>query len=401
MEHIQPIQPPAIEPVKPKSKFDILSSFKKMVEKNGLSISEDVLIKMFGMFGAQQDKKIFSLHNNVISLDVKMGDTAKQVIKIFPKKTVYIDKYDESVSFDDLLFDQMIENFNNNSLFKPYVDIEHKLGEKYADITQLIKREDGLFAEIQLNELGLDAISKNKYSYISPQWGDRTDTEHILHSNVLWAATLTNVPALEGELPKLQEQIRLTKNQGGTMDTKELSKKAALLEGKASTMKLQEDGGGAESLPVIMEAVQMIREAVAKIDEVTQQKDVAEEEAMQFKKTLAEIEQQSLEKEQKEFFELMVKDGKLQPAEVDEWSKHYATSKDSKEFVKRTLSSRPGEKSYQLSVSGTNENHSLSKEDIEIAESTGWDMSDPKEVKRYKKEVLDDLNVYSTHKKEA
>ena len=384
---IQPIQPPIQQttPEQKKGKIEILSSIKKLIEKNGYNVSDEEIIKLFGIFNTNSASRVFTLNAQL------EGTARQEEIKIFPKKSVYIEKYDEFVEFNDILFDNMINNFNNERLFKPYIDIEHQLGEKYADIITLTKKPDGLYATIELNEQGRLAIKGNKYSYISPEWGDRTDTEGIKHNDVLCAVTLTNIPALEGELPTLQTQIKLDKGE----QMNEFDKRLAKLEGKLSGNKKLQDGAPAEpaiDINVVMEAIQMIKEAIAKIDELTQQGDAAAEEAMKFKKLLEDQQMATEQKEKDDFFELMINDGQLEPSEMDDWSKQYDISK---EFVRKMLSSRPKKGNRQLSVSFAG-SKTLSKDDYEIGEQNGYDMDDPKEQKRYQKEVLGNLKVYSS-----
>jgi hypothetical protein len=52
----------------------------------------------------------------------------------------------------------------------------------------------------------------------------------------LWAITLTNIPALEGELPQLQEQIKLTK--GEKLKNMTLESRMIALNTKKSTIAL-------------------------------------------------------------------------------------------------------------------------------------------------------------------
>jgi hypothetical protein len=325
-------------PPEKKSKIDILSNIKKLVEKNGYSISDEKILEMFGVI---QDGK-----GTLTKLNKKL-DSSKNIheIKVFPKKTVYIEKYDEHVKFDDKLFNEMIDAFKCETLFKPYMDVDHELKEKYCEIIDLTIKEDGLYATIEPNEKGRDAIKNNIYSYISPEWGDRTDTDGVTHKNVLWAITLTNIPALEGENPKLQDQMRLNKNKKGKFMT--LTQRLATLEGKVSNYRLME--GEAPVLPPeILEALQMIKDAMVAIDELTMQnqevveekeaallaKETAEKIATDTQAKLNEIEGAKLAKEKEDFFLDVVSKGQLDPSEVEEWEKQYDTSKD---FVVKIL----------------------------------------------------------------
>lgn len=399
---------PQAPPQEKKSKIDILSSIKKLIEKNGYCISDEKILEMFG--NINEGKGYLSKLN-------KRLDTKKSIheIKVFPKKSVYIEKYDENIIFNDILFTQMIEGFNCPKLFKPYVDEDHQLKEKFADIIDLYIKDDGLYAKIELNEKGINAIKNNIYSYISPEWGDRADTDGDNHKNVLWAITLTNIPALEGENPKLQDQIKLNKTNGGfkNMDkNKTLNHRLATLEGKVSNYKLQ-DEAAAMMPPEIMEAIQMIKDALAVIDQMTQQneiiqqqkeeiqaqKEVAEQTALEYKEKFDSIENEKLEQEKETFFENVVKEGKLNPDEVEDWKLQYTKSKD---FVTKILSSRP-EKSSGVQKTGTTldnkgdvvmykgKSYKLSAMDYTIMANQKFDRHNPADVERYIKDVLEGM----------
>lgn len=406
----QSTQTGELKPAQPekKSKIDILSSIKKLIEKNGYSISDETILEMFGNIG---DNKGY-----LNKLDKRL-DTKKTIheIKVFPRRSVYIEKYDENIVFNDLLFDQMIDAFKCPKLFKPYVDEDHQLKEKFADIIELYKKEDGLYAKIELNAKGIDAIKNNVYSYISPEWGDRTDADGDTHKNVLWAITLTNIPALEGENPKLQEQIKLQKPLGGykMVTTKlELTNSLAKLEGKFSNYKLQDEPGVLP--PEIMEAIQMVKDAIAIIDQLTQQKDeaveqveemtaqkeVAEKTAVEYKEKFDAIENEKALLEKETFFEDVVKEGKLNPDEVEDWKLQYDKSKG---FVTKILTSRPKKESGQktsttLDTKGDEviykgKKYKLTAEDYTIMANQKYDRNNPSDVDNYIRNVLEGMEV--------
>jgi phage I-like protein len=392
-------------PQEKKSKIEILNQIKKLIEKNGYAISDEKILEMFGVI--QEGKGYLTKLNRKL-------DKNTHEIKVFPKKTVYIEKYDEYINFDDKLFGEMIDSFNCPKLFKPYIDEDHQLGEKYADIIDLYIKPDGLYAKVQLNEKGINAIKNNIYSYISPEWGDRTDTDGDLHKNVLWAITLTNIPALEGENPKLQDQIRnLSKKLygGNRMD---LRNKLSNLEGRVSNYKLQDEAPVMP--PEIMEAIQMIKDAVAKIDELTQinqqqeeqmaniaaEKEVAEKLAEDYKTKFDTIEAQKKEAEKEAFFTDVVSNGQLEAGEVEDWKLQYDKSKD---FVVKILTSKPkkelGTQKTTTSLSGKNEDEvivngkkiKLTQEDYDIMAAQKFDRYKPQDVERYVRDVYEGTEV--------
>lgn len=388
----------SIQQPEKKSKIDILSSIKKLIEKNGYAISDEKILEMFGVI---EEKNLTRLSISKI----KKLDSRKNIheIKVFPKKTVYIEKYDEHINFNDKLFTEMISAFKNPKLFKPYVDEDHQLGEKFADVIDIYTKEDGLYAKIELNEKGKNVIKNNIYSYISPEWGDRTDTDGDTHKNVLWAITLTNIPALEGENPKLQEQIKLSKKTGGKYMT--LTQKLANLEGKVSNYKLQEEP--MMMPPEIMEAIQMIKDAIAKIDELTMQnqeiveekeaalaqKEVAEKLAEKYKGDLDTIEAEKSAKEKENFFETVVKDGQLEASEVEDFKLMYDKNE---EIVRKLLTSRNkkndnGDQKTTTTLDKNNgdlfeydgKKYKLTNEDYFIMKERKLNRNKPEDVEKY------------------
>lgn len=367
------------KPEKPKKgKLELLNDFKKQLEKNGISITEDKLLELFSSMTAKQNT--LSLSSDPIKLESSiLEDHTTQEIKIFPRGKVWINKYKVQLTFDELFFNTMIDNFNDSKLFKPYVDENHDLGIKYADIVELSKKDDGLYAKIQLNEMGLDVIKNNKYSYISPEWGDRVDTEKKLHKNVLFAVTLTNVPALEGELPKLQEQIKLTKERGKTMT---LDQRVLAAQTKLS---IKLEGESADMVPMasVQEIADLLTELKAKVDELTIAKDNAEEVAEEMAGELNQIKEAEALSIKESFFKEKVSLGQLEPCEVEDYKELYKTNES---LVRKILDGRQAkDESKTLSGEVVENTVKLSIEDSKIMESCGMDPSDPKQVKEYLK----------------
>ena len=385
-----------------KSKIEILNSIKKLIEKNGYAISDEKILEMFGVI--EEGKGYLN------KLSKKLDSNNKtQEIQVFPRKKVFIEKYNEYMDFNDTFFDEMIANFHNPKLFKPFMDELHNLEEKFADIVDLVKKPEGLFAKIILNDKGKEAIKNNIYSYISPEWGDRTVTDGSTYKNVLCAITLTNIPALEGENPTLQDQIKLNKKGGNFMELSDKIKKLETdVEGlKKKNYKLQDDMPAIppDVMNVITEAMQMISEAQAKIQEVTQQKEVIEEQkviaeqsAMEFKEKFENVEAEKAKVEKDAFFENVVKDGQLEAGLVDDWKAQYDVSP---EFVVKMLTKNPKQISLQKTSTTTLEKdkenivnyngkkYKLTTFDYKVMEQHGYDKTKPLELERYIKEVGD------------
>lgn len=377
MDYIQPKLQEGIPQKPTKSKLELLADFKKQLEKNGFIISDqklEELLQVIQMGGVPQLRKL--------NQEIKLSGNPNQVIKVFPRKKCYFEKYEESIDFNEKFFDDVINNFNNPKLFKPYIDEDHNLEEKYAEIIQLEKREDGLYAHIELNTIGLDAIKNNKYSYISPEWGDRVDTEKKLHKNVLWAVTLTNIPAFEGELPRLQDQMKLKKNKGAKKMSKRLISLAADMKKLDFNTELQ-DGG--DNTAVIEEALAMIQELAAKLQEALGAKDQAEEQMEETQAQLATIKKDNEEKEMNDFFEDAVKKSKIEPHEVDTLKELYKLDKCK---VRTLIEGKKEIENKQKTLSAKSNGDGLEALDYEIMEKQGYMNDDGTyQIAAYKKAI--------------
>lgn len=363
----------------PKSKIEVLADIKKLFDKNGYQIDDDKLVALYSAFNPQTTRQRFSLSYAPIVSEENVFE-----IKVFPRRRVYIEKERRYLTFDSKLFQDMIANFKNEKLFKPFVDNEHQLGEKYADVLDLYEKTGGLYARVKLNDKGVDVIKNNRYSYISPEWGDRIDTEMRPHKNVLWAITLTNIPALEGLNPTLQEQIRLNRKIGGSHMT--FKEKLSKLEGKVSTISLASEDSVAAMPDMINEILGMLKEAVAKIEEITGQKDVAEKTAKEVQDKLNKIESATKEAEKASFFEDAVRLGKLEAGEVEDWKGQYDKSPD---FVRMMISKRPEKQTVQMTASApASGSTKLEKLDYDIMRDQGFMKADGSyDEARYIREV--------------
>jgi len=357
---------------KPKSKIEVMSDIKKLFDKNGFSITDDKILEIFDTIG-ESSKFELQIH--------QLDKSTQYEIKVFPKKRVYIDHEGKYLELNDAMFDQIITNFKNEKLFKPFVDEQHKRGEKFGDILDLYKKDDGLYAKINLNSRGQTVVKDNIYSYVSPEWGDRVDTEKELHKNVLLAITLTNIPALEGENPKLQDQIRLEKIKGGNMVVSEVKEKLAKFEGSLNH-KLQD----APAMPGLDEIIAMMKEMLAKMEELTGQKEVAEQKAEEFQAKLSKIEEEKHIDEKERFFESATRDGQIDPKEVEDWKLEYDRSKD---FVVKMISMKPKKSSIQLTRTNLESKTELENIDYHVMDQMGYKRPDGAyDIDRYKKEVL-------------
>jgi phage I-like protein len=382
-QEIQEEAPKQQEIKKPKGKLELLTDIKKMIEKNGKDIDDDALLALF----EQMTTKPSDIKQFTAKLEMGLQPVQDvQLIKIFPLKKVFIEKYNEYIDFNDKLFTDMIENFKNPTLFKPFGDKDHSLEEKYFDIVDLYKDYEnkqfgaGLYAEIKLNALGVDAIKENKYSYISPEWGSRVNTDKELCKNVLWAVTLTNIPALEGELPKLQEQIKLTK--GDNMDYKG---QVAIFESQLKLSRKLENGTDVVPVASVMEFLSSVKEMISEFEAANvAQEEAVEEMQQELSKVNTELNTIKLteaKKEKDEFFRIALETGKIEPKEKAILSAQY--DKD-KEFVKSYVELRDAQDDdVQLSANGENTSK-LTAEDNAIIKDIFGEVT-PETIKKYQK----------------
>jgi phage I-like protein len=61
------------------------------------------------------------------------------------------------------------------------------------------------------NTKGIELVKSGQYRYISPAWGTATDNSGKQWPAKLLTISLTNTPAFEGTLEKLQNQLELSK----------------------------------------------------------------------------------------------------------------------------------------------------------------------------------------------
>jgi hypothetical protein len=359
---------------KRKNKMEVLIDFKKNLERNGWSIGDDKLERLF----MELQEQIADAEEPKMSLEkVKLDQSKdKHEIRIFPKKKIFVEKYNYKFDFSEKFFDEIMANFEDPKLFKPFGDEQHKLGVKFFDIVRLLKKNDGLYAEIELNQLGFQAIKDRQYSYISPQWGKRTDTDGVKRNNVLMAITLTNIPALEGELPTLQEQITLTK--GKKMD---FDKKLIELSTRLDGFKLQGEIDPAAVMTVLQDAIVMIDELKAKLVEVTGAKDQAEDMAEEAQAELMKIKKEAEQKETDFYFETAIKEGRILPAEEDKLRRLYTLDKSA---VVELVGLRESKEDNEVKLSSNAKNDfKLEKDDYEIMRERGFDPNNKEDVKKY------------------
>ena len=141
-----------------------------------------------------------------VEKEQEITEDEEQEILVLPYGKYFLQG--EWIEFTGEMLDEMIQNYNNENLVKPFIDRNHEKKESYGDILELKKSKEGLKARIQLNTAGKELIKDRQYRYISPWFGSFTDPQGFEHQYVLFSISLTNIPALQ-MLPELQEQMAL------------------------------------------------------------------------------------------------------------------------------------------------------------------------------------------------
>lgn len=156
-------------------------------------------------------KNTVYLLNKAIENNALKAEEGAQKILIFPRGQFFVEKYGASLAFDDDFFKRVIDNFKNEKLSKPFIDKNHEFRESFGDITALEITEAGVMASIKLNKKGAELVKDREYRYVSPSYSPVSDSQGVKYQDVLVTVSLTNVPALNGSLPMLQEQIQLSR----------------------------------------------------------------------------------------------------------------------------------------------------------------------------------------------
>lgn len=368
--------------IKPeKTKLDIITEIKKLLTKNNMTIDDNILISLLDQIKSPNAlKRTLKLFANQ---QIK-PTTNDQWILVFPKGKFWIQKYQTWLDCDDVFFNEIAKNFNDQALSRPFIDKDHKFEESFGDINNYKITDKGMFFNIKLNYLGVSAIKNGVYRYVSPAFGDMTDTAKEKHYNWLAAISLVNAPAFLGVIPKLQDQIHLKQKNFDTKESTNMELRA-MLERSLQLATGANDAAFIKAVDTLQQTVtdlqtqlQTIQEALTK---VTAERDQAKTSEQAAQGQVAQMKNDFLTKEGNEVLDNAIKLGQIPPALKDKYLKRYLSDKndvldDLKVFPKN-------DNGMQLSSAGTTDT-GLSKEDREIAEATGYDLSKPADLKRFK-----------------
>lgn len=289
-------------------------------------------------------------------------------ILIFPVGRYYVEKYKQWLSFDDVFFNKILLAFNSPTLPKPYLDIDHELGEAVGEIVDLEITNDGLMAHIMLNEEGIKKIKNREYRYVSPSFGEIINNEGVKFELYLDSVSLTNAPALLASIPKLQEQLNL--NRRATMQKKFILSQITDDAVKNVVAELLEQGEKHEEIIASLEKEK--NELLKKLEET-------QKEAEQAKTETEAIKQEQQSKEADEFIKSQVEMKKLNVKHSEFWKKQYCLNKDETIKYFNEIEAKGPCDIYRLSSK-----YELSNDDVAIMKSLKLNINDEKDVEFYK-----------------
>jgi len=390
---VQPEAQPAAP--KQKSKIEILAEIKKLLDKNGIEINEEVIIGLLdsmkkGILPVQMtaERTLFELQAVQPILD-------NQRILVFPRGKFWIQKYQRNIEFNDLFFNDVEKNFVNVSLSKPYIDKNHEHNDSFGNILNWERDKNGLYGIIKLNQFGIDLVKQGVFSSISPCFGDIEDNKGNKIKNYVATISLTNEPALMGNLPVLQEQMNLSffvndNNKRRSNKMNELTYK-----GLSKFVSLAAEVSPDAVMAAMPEILKALEDLTAKVQELTGQAVVKDEKIAaqdaanaQMNSQLTTIRVEQLTKEANEVIQKAVELGKYNPSEkfIELKKAEYI---ENPEKIKKELSLIPENKALNNLTTGnkeTMEELTFSDEDLEIIKASGkYDLNKIEDRKLAKK----------------
>ena len=298
----------------------------------------------------------------------------KKEILIFPKGKFFIEKYNEWLTFDDDFFDKVLEAFNSKTLPKPFVDIDHDQGKSCGEVVDLYKKEAGLYGVVEFNENGLKLLKDKEYRYISPSFGEIIDNTGKKFDIYLDSISFTNIPALLNTMPKLQEQLKLTKKifKGGNMKNKKII--LSQITDEAIKNFVEDLLSQGEKMEDVINSLNLqIEELRAKLEETEKANE-------DLKKENETIKQEQMNREADEFIKKQIEMKKLNVKHADYWRKQFLLNKEDVINYFDCIMTEENNGIYKLS-----NKYNLNQEDILVMQSTGLDINNEKDIDFYLK----------------
>lgn len=312
----------------------------------------------------------------MLSQETLQATENEQTIKVFPRGTYFIQKYGKDVQFDDKFFGEISTAFSSKGLSKPKIDKDHEFKTSFGDILQPEIKSDGMYFKIKLNPKGVELVKNREYNYISPAWGRTKGVGQDEYPNRLLAVSLVNFPALEGALPSLQDQLRLSKFE---MVQEKKSKEAKMeLYVLANELGLNSEA----SLEVVHGEVKALKAKVTGYEtetvELKTKLSAAEDTAIKLSQEIKEIKDAELKKEAFDSVRKWIELGKVHPAIQDIVIERYCLNKEATQKEMDMIPEKvyEGQKASNTDVSGIDPEISVkmlkagldpkNKEDVEI-----------------------------------
>jgi hypothetical protein len=159
----------------------------------------------------------------------------------------------------------------------------------------------------------------------------------------------------------------------------------ANFQGRVSALKFANETPG-DMTGILTELMDTLKTWVTKIEELTGQKQVAEDAAVEAQAALNKINTEKSEAEKNLFFETAIKEGQLEIAELEDWKAQFDVSK---EFVVKMIGMRPKKSSGQMSMSKISTSSKLAKDDYLVMDKQGFRNADGTyDEARYIRDVL-------------
>jgi phage I-like protein len=261
------------------------------------------------------------------NLSIASPTEKTQKILVFPTGKFYFSKYDEEIDFNKEFFQQIALAFNSPELSRPFIDKDHSFAESFGDILSYEMKSDGMYFIIKLNSKGIELVKNHEYRYISPTWGKIIDNHRNEYTKLI-AISLTNIPAFEGILPELKNQLKLSKENQNFSIVR--SKKEVIMELfiLANEFGLSKDAS-AESVLMMIKKLKADFELSNKTNiELTTKLDKAEKQAIELGGKLKEIEVFALSREADEKIKEWLTDGQIVAATQDIVKNRYIRNRD-------------------------------------------------------------------------
>jgi hypothetical protein len=290
----------------------------------------------------------------------------EQWIKVFPKGSYYIQKYNRDIIFDNKFYKEIETAYLADSLSKPKIDKDHEFKESYGDILGYNIKDDGMYFNIRLNEKGVELVKSGQYNYVSPAWGMTKDNSKKEYPNRLLSISLVNYPALEGSLQSLKEQIKLSRFDIVEKKQKEVKMDLFIL---AKELGLNSEA----SVEAIYTEVKTLK---TNLENTAKRADIAESQAIKLGNEVTELKQNELKKEAVESVKNWIVLGKVHPSVQDIVIERYVLNK---EATIKEMSLIP-ENVYSGQKANNNTDKSLSNDIIEKMKRAGLDINNKEDI---------------------